>query len=183
MKTVSLLLFTLIATTAWGQEKSIEVELGIRYNLPANTFNSEVPGWDTQKSGAGLKAMPKWNLSNKKSIGVNFGINLIGEDARGSDIGTFVIFSYVPTFQHQLLDTKFSPFYSVGLGGYSVLNSETAIAPGFSVSLGTTLFRKGSIAFEYNHLLTDVEVDDAFFNDFDRWNFYGIVLGYDIGIK
>ena len=178
-----ILITLVLSTRVTSQQHQLSIEAGIRFNLPARLFNSELSTFDEQKMGFGFELHPKWGLATNKTLGVALGFNLIAEDAATDDIGSFEIVSFLPTFKHQLLDSKFSPFYSVGLGGYSVLTSRTNISPGFAISVGTTLFRKGSISFDYNHLLGKIEVNELVLRGFDRWNFYGIKLTYDIGIK
>lgn len=183
MKLLAILLFILPSTVTLAQPKTVSLEAGFRYNLPARLFNKELSKFDEQKSGFGFELMPKWNLSNTQSIGINLGFNLILEDAKTDDIGTFKILSYLPTFKHKLLVSKFSPFYSVGFGGYSVLNSQTPLAPGLSLTLGISMFRKCSLSLEYDKILAKIKVDEDVFNGFDNWYFVGIKFSYDIGIK
>ena len=183
MKTAISFLLILISTVSLAQTKSISIEAGFRYNLPERLYNKNLSKFDEQKSGFGLELMPKWNLSSKYSIGIDLGFNLVAEDATTDNIGAFEVFSFVPTFRHKLFDGKFSPFYNVGLGGYSVLNSQTSIAPGVAISIGTTLFRKVYFSFDYNQILSKINVDKNVINGFDNWYFTSVTLKYDIVIK
>lgn len=183
MKLIITLVLLLISTLTFSQTKALSFEAGFRYNLPERIFNSDLSKFDEQRSGYGFELMPKWNFSSKQSIGLNLGFNLISEDARTDDIGTFKIISFLPTYKHEILDSKFSPFYSIGIGGYSVLNSNTCIAPGIAINLGTTLFKKSSLSFEYNKILSNINVDEDVINGFNNWYFVGIKFTYDIGIK
>ncbi|MDE0471622.1 MAG: hypothetical protein OXH57_06745 [Ekhidna sp.] len=183
MKTITFSLLILISTAILAQTKSISIEAGFRYNLPERLYNKNLSKFDEQKSGFGLELMPKWNLSNKHSIGIDLGFNLVAEDATTDNIGAFEVLSFVPTFQQKLFDGKFSPFYNVGLGGYSVLNSQTSIAPGVAISIGTTLFRRVYFSFDYNKILSKINVDEDVINGFDKWYFMSVTLKYDIVIK
>ena len=183
MKLITALVLFLISNSTFAQTKKLSVEAGIRYNLPERIYNRELSKWDDQRGGFGFELMPKWNFSTKQSISLNLGLNLITEDATTDDIGAFSIISFLPTYKHMIFDSKFSPFFSIGIGGYSVLNSNTSVAPGISIGLGTTLFKKSSVSIEYNKILTKINVDEDVINGFDNWYFLGIKFSYDIGIK
>jgi hypothetical protein len=183
MKSITTLVLLLISTLTFAQSKTLSLEAGIRHNLPERIFNRELSKFDQQRGGFGFELMPKWNFSTKQSIGLNLGFNLIVEDARTDNIGTFQIISFLPMYKHELFDSKFSPFFSIGIGGYSVLNSNTSVAPGIAINLGTTLFKKLSLSFEYNKILSKINVDEDVINGFDNWYFLGVKFTYDIGIK
>jgi hypothetical protein len=178
------LTLTLISTEALAQTKTVCLNAGVRFNPPEKFYNPKNVSYEGARSGFGIELMPNWRLSKKYSIGINLGYNLVLEDARTDAIGGFEFISYSPTFKHQLLDSKFSPFYSLGLGGYSVLYySQRAVTPGLSLNLGTTLFRRCLLSFEYNKMLTKIKVDEDVINGFDNWYFVGIKLSFNIGIK
>lgn len=179
IKGLTYLLFILFSLSTIGQKKAISFEVGLRYNLPERVFNKRLPMYDEQRSGLGISLMPKWNFTSNHSIGVDLGLDAIAEDARTDNIGSFTIISFMPTFKHKIFRTKFSPFYNVGLGVYSVLNSKSGASPGASLGVG---FAIGStlLSLDLNKLFSTVKINETIINGFDNWYFVGITLKFDM---
>ena len=173
----------MMTSMAYAQEKKYGINVGFQGNLPERIFNNQLGSFDGQRGGGGFSIGPSYQYSEKIQLSAMVGFNVIAEDATTDDIGTFNILSVVPTISHQVLDTKVTPFYSVGIGSFSVLNSETRFAPGLSTNVGVSFFDSSTLSLEYTKILSQIQVNENVINGFDNWYYVGIKLLFHIKLK
>ncbi len=144
------LLFLILVTNTFGQERKFCLDLGLQWHLPERYFNSELPMYNQSNAGAGFHIQPKWYYKKNTTVGINIEYAMVQENATTDNIDMLSVFSFAPTVTHYFTNRKIRPYLGLGLGAYCTNNKNLYI--GIRPAIGVSFFKRFNISFEYNKI-------------------------------
>lgn len=179
LKNLLILIVLFNATILSAQKKDIRLDFGFQVNMPERLFNSDIPIYNDKNGGVGFHFYPKWNYSDKISLGINMEYAAVIENYVTDAISAFSIISFSPTVNYYFTKWKVCPFVGFGVGIYHIIYYDKRMNFGIRPIAGLSFYDYFNLSMEYSKFFGQTGIS----NESDFGNYYfAVKASFSIGI-